>query len=252
MFPESASVQGFHSYHLGLALLLLPALALAAETGKTIDLECDNLPNVCNQAGEATPGMMIEIGAEAIRRAGFIPVVKIRPWSRAIQEVQHSTSAVIIYFARTPERAPLFRWIAITNTTDFRFFTRDGSAPCNTLQDALAAGLIGVRRGSSIISWLNQQGLTAAQWNESQLPEMAKMLKAGRINTALGASVTFEKVYQTETGSLPVAGNVVYSSQSWMAAGLNFPKETADKLAAALGQMKQDGFMERVMRKYGY
>jgi len=245
-------VKGFLNRHLGFVLLLLPSLTWAVESGQLIDLECDYLPNVCNLVGDATPGMMIEIGTEAIRRAGFTPNTKIRPWNRAMQEVLHSSNALIIYFARTPERAPLFRWIAVTNTTDFRFFTRDGTAPCNTLQQALAAGLIGVRRGSSILSWLSQQGVTSKQWVESPLPEMAKMLKAGRIGSALGVSVTFDKVYQTETGAFPTTGSVVFSSQSWIASGLKFPVAAADKIANALNQMKQDGFVEQVMRKYGY
>jgi hypothetical protein len=63
--------------------LLLGAASAWAEPGKqTLDLECDYLPNVCNQPEDANPGLMIEIGSEAIRRAGFVPNVKIRPWVR--------------------------------------------------------------------------------------------------------------------------------------------------------------------------
>ncbi|BBF85733.1 ABC-type amino acid transport, signal transduction system, periplasmic component [Aquitalea magnusonii] len=232
-------------------LLLTACLAQAAESSRVIDLECDYLPNICNRPGESSPGMMIEIGSEAIRRAGFMPRTKIRPWNRAMREVIDRPNAVIIYFARTPEREALFRWIAITNTTDFRFFSKDGSAPCNTLQQALAAGLIGVRSGSSALSWLAQQGIDSRRLEQSQLPEMAKMLKAGRIGSFLGASITFRSIYQQETGTLPVEGKVVYSSQSWMASGPRFPADTAARIAAALNRMKQEGFVDQVMHKYG-
>jgi polar amino acid transport system substrate-binding protein len=232
-------------------LLLMPCLAHASQPDKIIDLECDYLPNVCNQPGEPTPGMMIEIGSEAIRRAGFIPRTKIRPWNRAMREVIDRPNAVIIYFARTPEREALFRWIAVTNTTDFKFFTKDGTAPYHTVQQAAAAGLIGVRSGSSIISWLTQQGITQRQLEQSQLAEMAKMLKAGRIASFLGASITFKTIYLQQTGALPVEGDVVYSSQSWLASGPRFPAEHAAKIAAALSRMKQDGIVEQLMRKYG-
>lgn len=236
---------------LALSLLLMPCIAQATEPSKTIILECDYLPSICNQPDEFTPGLMIEIGSEAIRRAGYLPQTKIRPWNRAIREVIDSDNAIIIYFARTPEREPLFHWIAVINSTDFRFFTRDGSAPYNSLQQAAAAGLIGVRAGSSVLSWLAQQGVSKQQIEQSQLSEMAKMLKAGRINSFLGASATFKPIYQQQIGTMPVEGNVIYSSENWIASGPRFSPETAAKIAAALSRMKDDGFIEQVTRKYG-
>jgi hypothetical protein len=57
-----------------------------------------------------------------------------------MREVIDHPNAVIIYFARTPEREALFRWIAITNTTDFKFFSKDGAPPYHSVQQAAAAG----------------------------------------------------------------------------------------------------------------
>ncbi|NWK79575.1 ABC transporter substrate-binding protein [Aquitalea sp. LB_tupeE] len=231
--------------------LLFGAVSAWAGPGKqTLDLECDYLPKICNQKEDATPGLMIEIGSEAIRRAGYVPNVKIRPWVRAMREVLASPDALIIYFARTPEREPLFNWIVVTNTTDFRFFTRNGAEPCNTLQQAINRGLIGVRSGSSIRSWLTQQGVSASTLVEGQLPEMAKMLNAGRIGSFLGASITFNQTYQVQHGNLPTEGAVVYSSQSWLASGPRFSPAIAARLAKAINDMKQDGFYEQTMRKY--
>ena len=234
----------------GLCLLLWAASAWAEPDKQSIDLECDYLPNVCNHPEDANPGLMIEIGSEAIRRAGYVPSVKIRPWNRVMREVIASPMALIIYFARTPEREALFNWIVVTNTTDFRFFTRNGAAPCNSLQQAVDSGLIGIRAGSSIRSWLMQQGIHGTQLEESQLPEMARMLHAGRIGSFLGASITFNQTYQVQNGTLPTPGAVVYSSQSWLASGPRFSPAIAAKLANAINQMKQDGFYELVMRKY--
>lgn len=241
---------GFFCTLLALGLLLMPDLARAAEPSQVIMLECDYLPSICNQPDQPSPGVMIEIGNEVIRRAGFTPQTRIRPWNRAMREVIASRNAIIIYFARTPEREPLFHWIAIINRTDFRFFTRDGAAPCNTLQQA-AAGRIGVRSGSSVLSWLAQQGMRTQQIEQGQLADMAKMLKAGRVDSFLGSAATFKPSYQQETGAMPVEGNVVYSSENWIASGPLFPPETAAKLANALSRMKEDGFIEQVMRKYG-
>jgi polar amino acid transport system substrate-binding protein len=235
---------------LRICLLLGAGSAWAGPGKQMLDLECDYLPNICNQTEDANPGLMIEIGSEAIRRAGYVPNVKIRPWVRAMREVLASPTALIIYFARTPEREPLFNWIVVTNTTDFRFFTRNGAEPYNTLQQALANGQIGVRAGSSIRSWLMQQGVNASSLAEGQLPEMAKMLHAGRIGSFLGASITFNQTYQGQTGSLPTPGVVVYSSQSWLASGPRFSPAIAAKLAKAINDMKQDGFYEQAMRKY--
>ncbi|MBA4709217.1 transporter substrate-binding domain-containing protein [Aquitalea magnusonii] len=236
---------------LALSLLLMPCIALATEPSRTIILECDYLPSICNQPDEPSPGLMIEIGSEAIRRAGYMPQTKIRPWNRAMREVIDSNNAIIIYFARTPEREPLFHWITVINSTDFRLFTRDGATPYNTLQQATAAGLIGVRTGSSVLNWLAQQGVSKQQIEQSQLTEMAKMLKAGRIGSFLGASATFKPSYQQQIGAMPVEGNVLYSSENWIASGPRFPPETAAKIATALSRMKEDGFIEQLTRKYG-
>ncbi|MBV8679255.1 MAG: transporter substrate-binding domain-containing protein [Aquitalea sp.] len=230
--------------------LLYALCAHAQEAARTIDLECDHLPPACNQADEQTPGMMIEIGSEAIRRAGFTPNVKIRPWKRAMQEVMVSTSALMIYFARTPEREPLFRWIAVTNTTDFSFISRDGSPPFDSLQQASAAGLIGIRAGSSVRSWLLQQGIKSEQLVESPLEDMAKMLRVGRVGSFFGAATTFIPIYMQQTGMRPVNGARIYSSQNWIAAGLAFPPADAAKIADAINHMKQDGFINQVISKY--
>lgn len=231
--------------------LLLGAASAWGGPGKQIlDLECDYLPNICNQPDEPTPGLMIEIGSEAIRRAGFVPNIKIRPWVRAMREVLASPTALIIYFARTPEREPLFNWIIVINTTDFRFFTRNGAEPCNSLQQAVSRGLIGIRAGSSVRSWLLQQGVSSTNLVEGQLPEMAKMLNAGRVGSFLGTAITFNQTYQAQLGNLPTAGALAFSSQNWLASGPGFSPETASKLAKAINEMKQDGFYEQVMRKY--
>ena len=63
------------------SIMLFSLSTQAQDTARVIDLECDHLPPMCNQVGEPQGGMMIEIGSEAIRRAGFVPNIKIRPWT---------------------------------------------------------------------------------------------------------------------------------------------------------------------------
>jgi hypothetical protein len=154
------------------ARLLLGAASAWAEPGKqTLDLECDYLPNVCNQPEDANPGLMIEIGSEAIRRAGFVPNVKIRPWVRAMREVLASPTALIIYFARTPERDPLFNWIVVTNTTDFRFFTRNGAEPCKHPAASHQS------RSDRCAGWLKRAQLADAARRQASTWQKASCLK---------------------------------------------------------------------------
>ncbi|WP_287880104.1 transporter substrate-binding domain-containing protein [Aquitalea sp.] len=232
------------------SIMLFSLGTQAQDAARVIDLECDHLPPMCNQLGEPQEGMMIEIGSEALRRAGFVPNVKIRPWKRAMQEVTGSASALMVYFARTPERETLFRWIAVTNTTDFGFITRDGSPPLDSLDQATAAGLIGIRAGSSVRAWLLRQGIKTEQLAESPLEEMAKMLKAGRVASFFGAASTFRPIYQRQTGTSPVVGARMYSDQNWIASGPSFPREDAAKIADAISRMKQDGFISQIISRY--
>jgi len=231
-------------------ILLLCHCAQAQDAARVIDLECDHLPPMCSQGGEQPGGMMIEIGSEAIRRAGFIPNAKIRPWKRAMQEVTSSASALMIYFARTPEREALFNWIAVTNTTDFGFITRDGSPALDSVAQATAAGLIGIRAGSSVRTWLLRQGVQSEQLVESPLEDMAKMLKAGRVASFFGAATTFKPIYQRQNGVPPVVGARMYSDQNWIASGRMFPREDAARIAEAINRMRQDGFINQVISKY--
>lgn len=236
---------------LSVSVIMLFSLCTQVQgAARIVDLECDHIPPMCYQSGEQQGGMMIEIGSEAIRRAGFVPNVKIRPWKRAMQEVMASSNALMIYFARTPEREPLFHWIAITNTTDFGFITRDGTPAPDNLEQALSAGLIGIRAGSSVRAWLLRQGVKNEQLAESPLEEMAKMLKAGRVASFFGAATTFKPVYQRQVGSLPVVGARIYSDQNWIASGPAFPPEDAARIADAVNRMKQDGVISQIISKY--
>ena len=47
-------------------------------------------------------------------------------------------------------------------------------------------------------------------------------------------------------------GKPVREQPVWLAAGPNFAKQTADRLAAALDAMTQDGTVERIIMRYRF
>lgn len=232
------------------AMLFLSCSSSAETLSQVIDLECDYLPPVCMGQDSDMPGMMLEIGSEAVRRAGFVPQVRIRPWKRAMQDVVGSSNVLMIYLARTPQREALFKWIAITNDNGFSFISREGEPPVNSLQQASAGGLIGIRAGSSVREWLLRQGIKDEQLTESPLEQMARMLKAGRVSSFFGTPLTFVPLYTSLIGSRPVVGTVIYRDHNWIAAGPKFPAAVAGRIARAVNSMKQDGYIDRIVAKY--
>ncbi|MBV8048777.1 MAG: transporter substrate-binding domain-containing protein [Paludibacterium sp.] len=232
-----------------LGLMLGPLSAWAGP--RELVLECDHLPPACNTPADGSPGFMIDIGQEALRRAGFSAQVRIVPWKRAMQDAEYHNDTLIVYFARTPEREASFRWIDITNQTTFAFMTKEQAPPVDTLAQAQMLGAIGIRAGSSVRSWLIEHGIAATMLQESTLETMARMLKAGRVPVFFGAPSTFVPLYTKLNGSRPVVGAPLYASDNWLASGLGFPAGDAARIGAAVRAMKADGSITAILAKYG-
>ncbi len=231
------------------ALLIMTSQQLV-QASPVIYVECDNLPPMCSAESE-NPGMVMEIGMEAVRRAGYTPKARILPWKRAMQEVRGRTDAVLVLFSRTPSRAPLFKWIVETNSVGFSFIRRDGASPIADLKTAQAAGRIGIRRGSSVVEWLERNGVAEDELETGTMEDLAAMLKYGRIASVLVLPEIFAPVYASRFGASPVVGKVVYEDSDWIAGGPAMPASTVKAIAEAVAGMKRDGTIEQIIKRYG-
>lgn len=217
---------------------------------KTIAVQCAHFPPACMEQGGPGPGFLVEVGVEAVTRAGFKPQIKIVPWRRAQEDVKNGTDSIIVYFARTPERETTYQWIETTNETNYSFATKEGTAPIDTLDQALKLETIAIPAGSNVKSWLLEHGFNAAKLEEMPLDANITKLNVGRVPAYFGTSMTFEPAYRRTIGQPPVIGKPMYTDTNWVAAGLNFPKDAADKIAEALRTIRTDGTLEKIVAKY--
>jgi polar amino acid transport system substrate-binding protein len=230
------------------ALICLPTPSMGQP--KTIAVECANFPPACIEQGQPGPGLLVEVGVEAVTRAGFTPVVRFVPWKRAQFEVMHATDAIIVYFARTPERETSYQWLETTNETGYAFATKEGTPPIDTLDQAMKLELIGIPSGSNVREWLLQHNIKQDTIKEAAIDSNVQKLQLGRISAYFGTPMTFSPIYSAMIGKTPVIGKQMYAEANWVAAGLRFPKDAADKIAAALRAIKSDGTLERIKTKY--
>jgi polar amino acid transport system substrate-binding protein len=217
---------------------------------KTIAVRCAHFPPACMEQGGPGPGFLVEVGAEALTRAGFKPDIRIVPWKRAQEDVKNGTDSIIVYFARTPDRETLYQWIETTNETDYSFATKEGTPPIDTLEQARKLDRIAVPAGSNVRLYLLEHGFSTDKLEEAVLDANIGKLDLGRVPAYFGASITFEPAYRRATGHAPVIGKPIYADKNWVAAGLNFPKDAADKIAEALRTIRTDGTVEKIIAKY--
>ncbi len=232
------------------ALVAAFAAAPAMAQGKPVTVYCADFPPACNAPGNPRAGMMVDVGTAVLARAGFSSTVQILPWKRAQEVVRAGTNGVIVYFARTPDRAAAYRWLGITNEIGFSFVRKAGDPAIDSLEQAAALQTIGISFGSNVREWLLDHGIAPDKLSEGSNDSTIQKLRFGRIDAFFGADVTMPSLYLETTGERPVVGKAIYTDPIWMAAGLGFPGDSAARITAAIEAMKADGSIQKIIAGY--
>ncbi|MFM5093631.1 substrate-binding periplasmic protein [Aeromonas rivipollensis] len=229
--------------------LLFPGPAAHA----VVVLAADVPPYVIRSQQGAPSGMAIEVLEEAARRLREPLEIELMPLARALSQTRHRADVLLLPPARSPQREPLFLWIAPLLEEAFVLVSHRQYHPAPLSVKALSGLTLGAMRGShgqSLIQPL--KGVTRELVTEEV--NNASKLALGRIQ---GWAVAWNTArYNQQRAGLPLAdlvrGDTLQESALYLAASPQFPAAEALRWRKAIEEMREDGSLARILRQYDY
>ncbi len=183
-----------------------------------------------------------------LERAGFEADVQYIAWLRAQERVRETGDALLIPFGRIEGREDNYQWLVPLYDLKRAFVSV--AEPVPSLEAAKALDTVGVERGTARQRMLEDMGfenLDAVFDEESN----ARKLAAGRLD-AWAISVPEALLLWQEGGyQQPLQIGAVFGRQPlYIAAGMGFPEDKAERIRKAGEVFLTDGSMQRLIESY--
>lgn len=229
-------------------LFCLSSFAFAKVTAITEDLRPLNYTE-----GGSLKGPAVEIVFAIQKKLGGAPDVKVYPWARGYKLVQTQPNIALFSTTRTPQRERMFKWVGPLAVKKWMFFAKKGSGiTIASINDAKDVKSIGVVRAD-----VSEQDLTSKGFKNlykvSKQELVFKMLMAERIDLAYTSAITAKMTCQSAgvdwNNVEPVY--TVKSAKLYIAFSKSTPDATVRKWQNAYNQLKADGTIRNIYKKYG-
>ena len=237
--------------HLLLGLLLMATQA-SAEIVEVYALEA--MPYCGTEQGRPI-GLAVEILQAASRHGA--PEFRFRfdvPWRRAqelLQRPGHELSA-IIPFSRTAPREDQYRWVAELFLTQSRFYSYQRIGPLTSMAEAKSVK-VGVVRGHALIEVLLNAGIRQLDSGATDAGNNVRKLLYRRFDTIADSDLIVR--YHWEKSGYPLdalqEGTAIGPPTGvYLAAGLNFPEQTAQRIQQAMTQLQSSGELAQILARW--
>lgn len=233
----------------GLLVLAARALTLPVSAEEPLTVVAAEFPPLTTGAGGRPGGIVLDALREAGKRAGIPLRFAFLPWERAKREVLLNPHELIIPFTRTPDREPLYQWVAPVVGFDTVLITLDD--PPASIAEARKL-VVGYVRGTSFRDEAREAGFTRIEESTDDATN-ARKLKRGHIQAWITTDLMAGAVYRQagfDPKELRYGLKLGQTKISYVAASPAFPKETARKISDAIEQMKADGSLQAIVKRY--
>ena len=207
---------------------------------------------------DAASGYAVEIAKEAIKRAGHTPILKPRPWKRALIESQMG-AGLITGFSKTLEReksylftAPLYKDHVIL------VFNREHVFSFNEMEDLLSK-TIGLGRGSNYSGEFSKyRHLLTFEEDDGHIQRLSK-LALGRLDAGIFPGNIYTVIYNAKIAGLKpdmfvAAKKVISTDPNYIGIPLALKNidilKLKESLNLAINQMISDGTVKAILKKY--
>ena len=235
-----------------LTTLLLCVITARAETIEVYALEA--MPYCGTVRGRPT-GLAVEILQAASRHGA--PAFHFRfdvPWRRAQEMIQRPGNelSAIIPFSRTAPRESHHRWLAELFLTQSRFYSYLRPAPIASMEEAKSV-MIGLVRGHALIHVLQNAGIMHLDPGASDAGGNVRKLYHKRFDT-IADSDLIVRYHWHQMGypadSLLEGATIGPPTGVYLAAGLNFPEQTAQRIQQAMSRLQASGELEEILARW--
>lgn len=197
-------------------------------------------------------GSSTEVARELLRRLGIESKIQIMPWARGYTQLKEQPNVALFSTTFTPGRKDLFRWVGPICRITSGFYARQGSGvhPVS-LEDAAKVRGVATYREDVFESELRNLGFSNLESSNSPTSNLKKLI-SGRVDLWLidniGSSWIAEAI-----GVDPEAIEMVLPFRTYdlfIALSGETPPSVVSKWQAVLDDMKRDGTLERISRKW--
>lgn len=235
----------------------LPGGALATSARPVLTMVNTVYPPFINPPGDpAGEGLDVELAREALRRAGWGLALQLRPWKRALLELETGQADFTTTISRRDDRDRYLAWSpAYRHGADYCFFARPGEALVLQELDDLRGRRLGVVSGFHYPPPLLQvPGLQQVPGRDVGM--LVKMLLAGRTDFLVATALAgrWELRRQGLSEQLEEQPYRYHSdSPNYLAFSRARPAAMAalPAVAEALASLRADGTIKRLEQRYG-
>ncbi|MTV40230.1 substrate-binding periplasmic protein [Duganella radicis] len=233
-----------------ISTLFLLATCVRAAGAASLHITTEHLPpsSMAGADGVIT-GRATEKIRELMVRTGTDYKIELLPWKRALLMAQTQGQTCVYSTSRTPEREALFKWVGPTDEAEWQFWGRaDHRFPLNSIDDARKLR-IGTTIGDARDDYLRSRGFHVdAATNDLVNPQKLLLNRIDLWAVAIRNGVAFPGHPDWADKIVPLL--VFHRVKVYLACNPSVPDEVIDKLNAALAEMRRDGALARIDRKY--
>ena len=240
----------------GLLMLMAASVRAALPDDYKVVLLTENFPpfNMAadgkNYAAERNiSGINADIVREMFKRAGIAYSMTLRfPWERIYNQVLEQPDQGLFSTTYTPEREPLFKWVGPLASTGWVLLAPAGSSLRLSSLEQAQPYRIGAYKNDAVSQHLESKGLEPINSLRDQ-ENIGKLLK-GRID--LWATTDPVGPYLAKQEGVSGLTTVLRfnDAQLFLALNKQTPDEVVTRLQKALNEMKGDGAIDAIMRRY--
>ncbi len=194
-------------------------------------------------------GINADIVREMFKRAGIGYNLTLRfPWQRIYNQVLEQPNQGLFSTTYTPEREPLFKWVGpLANTGWVLLAKPDSNMRLTSLEEAKQYR-IGAYKNDAVSQHLENRGFEPV--NSLRDQENVSKLLRGQID--LWATTDPVGPYLAKQEGVSGLTTVLRfnDAQLFLALNKQTPDEVVSKLQNALNEMKRDGTIEAILRRY--
>ena len=198
-------------------------------------------------------GMTVEVVELLIQRTGQPAHIELVPWTRGYRQAQREANVGLFPTVRTPQRERNFQWIGPIAAGQTNFYSRVGAGlRIRNLADVERLdGVLAVPKLWYSYEVLREQGLKNL-YGVPTPQHMIKMFKHGRVQLILANSLALDEMLagQGMTRDQVEQQYTLMTNNTYIAFSLNTDAALVERWRQALNEMKRDGSLERIHRRW--